>query len=83
MDKNLTIGAYVTQFVTERAKANPSTFFANELFAFVQQSSGRYPAPGTVDRILRKLRAEGAINYVVSNRSNGYYTALEAVKKNG
>ena len=81
MDKNLTIAAYVIQFFTERAAANPSTFFANELYSYVQLNSGRLPAPGTVDRIMRKLRAENKINYIVSNRNTGYYMALPVASK--
>ncbi len=53
-------------------------FHADELRAFVIRASGA--APASPDRILRLLRADGTIDYVVVNRRASLYrvTSLKA-----
>jgi DNA-binding PadR family transcriptional regulator len=80
MDPNLTLAAYIKLFVTEKAASTEPSFFAHELRKFVENNSGRYPAPGSVDRTLRKLRKEGQLNYEIANRAVSYYRALPVVK---
>lgn len=81
MDKNLTIAAYIKIFVNERAASKEPHFYAKTLLEFVHVNSGRYPAPGTTDRVLRKLRAKGEVDYVVENRAISYYLAKPVPKK--
>jgi hypothetical protein len=80
VDKNLTIATYIKQFVNDRATSNEPHFFANALREFVSTNSGTIPAPGTTDRILRKLRQKGEIDYAVENRKLSYYLAKPVVK---
>ena len=69
------IGSAVLAFCRQRGAWK--SFHAAELNAFVQQHSGR--APASADRILRLLRAEGVIDYVVEDRRASLYV-LTAVK---
>lgn len=80
MDKNLTIAAYITIFVNDKAISKEPYFFANNLREFVQVNSGGTPAPGTTDRVLRKLRAAGEVDYIVVNRATSYYLAKPVQK---
>ena len=75
MDKNLTIAAYITEFVNQRATSAEPTFFISALHEFVRGNSGKIISTSTVDRILRRLRAEGKVNYAVINRTTSYYLA--------
>jgi hypothetical protein len=52
------------------------TFHADALRAWVQIRGGR--APGSADRILRQLRARGAVQYRVVDRAASLYE-IEAV----
>jgi len=81
MDKNLTIAAYVKIFINEKAGTLNPTFYLNELHAFVQSNSGKLPTAGSIDRILRRLRTQGEIDYVVINRATAYYQAKPVVKQ--
>jgi hypothetical protein len=76
MDKNLTIAAYVETFIKQRAGSPEPRFFAENVRRFVMDSSGSFPAPGSTDRIMRKLRKEGKVNYQLLNRAKSYYLAL-------
>jgi hypothetical protein len=78
---NLTVAAYIEHFVTEKAASKEPYFFANALRKFVEISSGRVPAPGSTDRILRKLRQAGKVDYVVVNRATSYYLAKPLTKE--
>lgn len=51
------------------------TFHADELRRFVVQESGT-AAPGSSDRILRQLRQQGVIDYVVTNRRESLYRVI-------
>ena len=81
MDKNLPIGAYIKQFLNEKAGTLNPMFFLNELHAFVQTNSNKLPTQASVDRILRRLRASGEIDYVVVNRATSYYQARPVSKQ--
>lgn len=81
MDPNLTIAAYITIYVNDKAASKEPYFFAKNLREFVQANSNSNPAPGSTDRILRKLRASGALDYVVVNRATSYYFAKPVVKQ--
>lgn len=74
-DSGLTVAAYIEQFVNDKATSKEPYFYADALRKFVEVSSGRYPAPGSTDRILRKLRQAGKVNYTVVNRATSYYVA--------
>lgn len=75
MDKNLPIGAYIKQFMNERAGTLNPTFYLNELHSFVQTNSDKLPTSSSIDRILRRLRTQGEIDYVVINHATSYYQA--------
>jgi hypothetical protein len=43
---------------------------------FNPKGAAALPAPGSVDRILRKARKKGLVNYDVINRNQSFYLAL-------
>jgi DNA-binding PadR family transcriptional regulator len=61
------IGAAVMEFLQERGLHG--TFHAKELHDHV----GAGVAPASADRVLRSLRADGLVDYVVVNRAASSY----------
>jgi hypothetical protein len=59
----------IVDFCNERVG---ETFFADDLRRYVVDRAG-HTAPGSADRILRELRARGALGYVVLNRAKSLY----------
>jgi hypothetical protein len=75
VNPNLTVAAYITQFLIDKANSKDPYFYGRQLNEFVSNNSNKYQASGTVDRILRKLRSKGVVDYVVVNRTTSYYLA--------
>jgi hypothetical protein len=48
------------------------TFHAEQLYAYVSQRLGKKVAPASADRILRKLRQEGVVNYTCDRAKSLY-----------
>jgi hypothetical protein len=68
------IGPAVLDFAAFRLSSGQPRFFAEALRAWV---SKRHPgAPGSADRVLRDLRARGALDYRVVNRSQSLYEVV-------
>lgn len=62
------IGAAIEDF---KSQSGPE-FHADDLRRFVEARVG-LSAPGSADRVLRSLRAQGRINYDVISRSRSLY----------
>lgn len=65
------IGPAILAFVESHEE-----WFAAELYAHVEAVTGKR-APASADRILRLLKAEGAINYAV-DRARSFYRRIPA-----
>jgi len=50
-------------------------FHGVDLHIFIQATGG-YAAPSSADRVLRQLRQEGYLDYVVLNRAQSLYQLL-------
>jgi hypothetical protein len=68
------IADIVEEFVNDMSKAPEPRFTSTQLRAYVSERSKS--APGSADRIMRMLRQEKKVNYMVLNRSRGLYLAL-------
>ncbi len=53
-------------------------FYAFELQAYILHRCGNV-APASADRVLRELRKQGRLNYVVLNRRKSLYRAVKPV----
>jgi hypothetical protein len=67
------IGKDVLAFI--RSRGVGAKFCAGELSAWV--TSKHSCAPGSADRILRELRREGLLGYVVENRAQSRYRIVK------
>jgi hypothetical protein len=65
------IARHVLTFCWTRVMMEPPTFRMNELQTYVSDQASA--APASPDRILRALRAEGLIDYVVEDRAKSLY----------
>lgn len=72
----VTIADSVLEFINGKLSSTNNEFVSVDLFNFVREHSKFYPAPGSTDRIMRKLRKQGKINYIVVNREEGLYRAV-------
>ena len=64
------IAPIILDFYAYRLFRNPY-FHMNELFAYVEKNT--LIAPASPDRILRALRQEGKLDYIVVDRRASYY----------
>ena len=62
----------IEKFYMNSLKNGNPEFFAEELRELVASMINKL-APGTTDRILRQLRQQNVINYVVLNRAQSLY----------
>jgi ribosomal protein S25 len=76
----LNLNQAIIQFWNERVVAVNSRFTSTELRQYVQHYNYG-TAPSSADRVLRKLREEGKINYILVNRSLSLYQALPLEEK--
>ncbi len=67
------IGKLILEFCTERVKHFEGTFFMEELRVYVDRKLAGCIAPDSPGRILRQLRKQGELNYVVLFRSQSLY----------
>jgi hypothetical protein len=65
--------AAVTEFFKTR---EGSAFTADQLRFYVNNTVEGGVSPSTADRVLRKLRAQSKINYLVLNRGKSLYRAI-------
>lgn len=60
-----------------RRKKRPYDFNAKDLQVYCEERTGEHHiAPGTADRVLRQLRKDGRLNYVVLDRTKSLYRML-------
>lgn len=83
MNPNLTVAAYITQFLNDKVNSKEPYFYGRQLHEYVSNNSNKYQASGTVDRILRKLRSKGIVDYTVVNRTTSYYLAKPVLPLTG
>jgi hypothetical protein len=87
MDEQLTrvalnLNQVIVHFWQIRMSSAGRQFTANELRQYVQHHNFG-TAPASADRVMRLLRAQGKINYVLTNRAKSLYTAVPLVVKVG
>ncbi len=70
--------AAVTEFFKTRVNqpGEGSAFTADQLRFYVNNTVEGGVSPSTADRVLRKLRAQSKINYLVLNRGKSLYRAV-------
>ena len=66
------VASIIEKFYMNSLKNGNPEFFAEELRELVASMINKL-APGTTDRILRQLRQQNVINYVVLNRAQSLY----------
>jgi hypothetical protein len=76
MNPKKTLSEHILEFVNMKATSPTPKFFSNDLLTFIKENSSFYPAPGSADRIMRRLRQEGKLNYNVVERKQSLYEAL-------
>ena len=69
------IGDLVEAFVKDRWASGKTRFYIKELHAYI--AARTEIAPASPDRILRQLRRDGKINYVVTDRRASCYLLTE------
>lgn len=67
------IGKLIVEFCTERLKHFEGTFFMEELRVYIDRKLAGCIAPDSPGRILRQLRQQGELNYIVLFRSQSLY----------
>ena len=65
------IGSAVLEFCRDRMRRFGGRFHASDLHEAVNSACGA--APASADRVLRALRQQGALAYVVESRSESLY----------
>jgi hypothetical protein len=68
------IGELILSFARDRVATDRPQFVMLELTSFVARHHA--VAPASVDRVFRHLRAQGLLDYVVSNRRQSRYELL-------
>ena len=82
MDQNLmypTSAAAVTAFMQQRlanTDENGAAFTSDQLRFYVNNNMEKAVSPSTADRVLRNLRKQNLVNYVVLNRGKSLYRAM-------
>ena len=66
------ISGHVTDFCVNVMNTTSMAFHADELRKYVEEREPRI-APGSPDRILRRLRQKKLLNYVVIDRAKSLY----------
>lgn len=69
-------------FRTRQPQGPDQAFTADQLRFYVNNNLAKGVSPGTSDRILRNLRGQSKLNYIVMNRANSLYRAVPVVVKN-
>lgn len=68
------LASSILRFCRARLATGRSEFYANELREYVQGS--HESAPASADRVLRALRRDGILDYVVVSRKDSLYKLL-------
>lgn len=68
------LASSILRFCRARLATGRSEFYANELREYV--NAAHDSAPGSPDRVLRALRRNGAVSYVVVSRKDSLYKVL-------
>lgn len=68
------LASAILRFCRARLATGRSEFYANELREYVQGSQDS--APASADRVLRALRRDGILDYVVVSRKDSLYKLL-------
>ena len=71
----LNLNQAIVQFWSERVASENPRFTSTELRQYVQHWNYG-TAPSSADRVLRKLREQGKVNYALVNRAMSLYQAL-------
>lgn len=66
----------IKSFCKSRLQSNNELFFIGDLTRYVSNFPGVKCAPASPDRILRNMRKNGTVNYVVANRSKSLYKVV-------
>ena len=66
----------ILEFYNQRVISCNSTFTAGQLRFYVQNNVVGGVSPSSADRVLRKLRQENKLNYIVLNRGKSLYRAV-------
>lgn len=69
------IGDAVTAFWATKVASEDPTFTANQLRFYVMNLIGNI-SPGSADRVLRQLRFDMKVDYIVLNRGRSIYQAI-------
>lgn len=67
------IAGYVTKFIDAHLDKE---FRVEELHKYVASELDGYVAPGSPDRIMRLLKQQGRVDYIVLNRRRSLYKAI-------
>lgn len=82
MDQNLmypTAAAAVEAFVAQRlanTDESGAAFTSDQLRFYVNNNMEKTVSPSTADRVLRDLRKQGKLDYLVLNRGRSLYRAV-------
>lgn len=82
MSKYPTLSEMITEFVNNVAASTESTtFYLTGLQTYINSRTDRPPMYKSISRILRRLKSEGRVNYLVVNSHSSEYRALPLVPK--
>lgn len=66
----------ILEFYNQRVSSCDDTFTADQLRFYVQNNVVGGVSPSSADRVLRLLRQQNKINYIVLNRGKSLYRAV-------
>ena len=69
----------ILDFIKQRLESEDSTFTSDQLRFYVQNNTFGKVSPSSADRVLRMLKQENKIMYIVLNRGRSLYKAVPVV----
>ena len=69
----------ILDFISQRLASEDPTFTSDQLRFYVQNNTFGKVSPSSADRVLRMLKQENKIMYIVLNRGRSLYKAVPVV----